>query len=212
MIAALFWIAAATQTFRGLDQGFRYFSVQKPYYAVHVLHNIGIVALTAGDVWASFFAYNRIAETTINWWAVYLCTALHFYHVIDYWPALRIDDWLHHGLMVGFCLPVGCLLPAGALMGTDLFFTTGLPGALSYTLLAAERNNLFAKPFVQRWNARIQLWIRAPGCIAAATLITVYAASREDATPLYLILTNAIAAFTAWNGLYFAEQAISSRA
>lgn len=212
MIAALLWIAATTQTFRFLDQGLRYFSVQKPYYAVHVLHNAGIVALTAADVWTSFAAFDRVGQSEINWWAVYLCAALHFYHIIDYWSALRFDDWLHHGLMIGFCLPVGCLLPAGALIGTDLFFTTGLPGALSYALLVAERNNLLAKTFVQRWNARVQLWIRAPGCVAIATLIAVYAASREDATALYLILTNAIAAFTAWNGLYFAEQAIATGA
>jgi hypothetical protein len=212
MISALFWIAVATQTFRFLDQGLRYFSVQKPYYAVHVLHNVAIVGLTATNVRASFANFHHIGETEINWWAVYLCAALHFYHIIDYWPALRFDDWLHHGLMIGFCLPAGCLLPAGALMGTALFFTTGLPGALSYALLVAERNDLLAKPFVQRWNARVQLWIRAPGCVAIATLIAVYGASREDATALYLILTNAIAAFTAWNGLYFAEQAIAAGA
>ena len=114
--------------------------------------------------------------------------------------------------MIGFCLPAGCLLPAGALMGTDLFFTTGLPGALSYALLVAERNGVLAKTFVQRWNARVQLWIRAPGCVAIATLIAVYGASRADASQMDLILTYAIAAFTAWNGLYFAEQAISNRA
>jgi hypothetical protein len=143
-------------------------------------------------------------------WAVDICIALHAYHIIDYWPSLRLDDWLHHGLMIGIAIPLGLSVPAGALFGTNLFFTTGLPGAISYTLLFAERNKLLQKPIVQKYNALVHTWIRAPGCLAHAALTTALVLSSSSSV-IQCAISLIIAVLTAWNGLYFMEQAIVAR-
>jgi len=113
--------------------------------------------------------------------------------------------------MIGIAIPLGLSVPAGALFGTNLFFTTGLPGAISYSLLFAERNQLLDKPIVQKYNALVHTWIRAPGCLAHAALTTALALSSQG-----LLLQQAIvllvAMLTAWNGLYFMEQAIVTHA
>ena len=207
----LLTILCCTQLFRLLDWSFRIRGYQKPYYAVHVIHNLGIVALTASDLYNSFTHLHTAFYFPLNMWAIDICVALHAYHIIDYWSALRFDDWLHHGLMIGIAIPLGLSVPAGALFGTNLFFTTGLPGAISYSLLFAERNQLLDKPIVQKYNALVHTWIRAPGCLAHAALTTALALSSQGLL-LQQTIVLLVAMLTAWNGLYFMEQAIVTRA
>jgi hypothetical protein len=197
----LLLIALFTQGFRALDKRILLY---KPYYAVHVVHNLAITALTVGDVWASFTRFG--AARPINWLAVYLCYALHLYHVIDYYPVFRFDDWLHHGLMIGVALPLGCSVPSGALLGCNLFFTTGLPGAISYALLFAERNAILDRPIVKRYNAATNLWLRAPGCVAHAALTVALALTSGQNMFSSLLISG----LTAWNGLYFMRQALQA--
>ena len=201
---ALAALVVATQGFRILDSLIK---MQKPYYAVHVIHNLGIVALTWPDLVASFTGLNL----PVNWPAIILCYALHIYHIIDYYRVFRYDDWLHHGLMMGLALPLGCVIhDSGALIGANLFFTTGLPGAISYSLLFAERNGLMVKARVQSLNKAIHLWLRAPGCVAQATLTVFYLLNHSQSSDFKMASGFLIAALTAWNGLYFMEQAIRS--
>jgi hypothetical protein len=110
--------------------------------------------------------------------------------------------------MIGVAIPLGLTVPAGALFGTNLFFTTGLPGGISYALLFAERNGLIVKPLVQKFNAITHTWIRAPGCIAQAGLTVALTLSESDGSMIQRMAGLLVAALTAWNGLYFMEQAI----
>jgi hypothetical protein len=137
-----------------------------------------------------------------------ICFALHLYHIIYYWRTFRFDDWLHHGLMVGVALPLSLSLRTGPLLGANLFFTTGLPGAISYGLLFANRNGWIDTLPTKQWNAATNLWIRAPGCVAHATLSLLALSVVPRVTNDQAIATILIAALTAWNGLYFMEQSI----
>ena len=199
-----------TYVFHLLDRVITRYGYQRPYYAVHVIHNMGIVGLTVFDLHRSFAHLYTATEYPVNWWAIYLCVALHAYHIIDYLPSLRFDDWLHHGLMIGVAIPLGLNAPSGALFGANLFFTTGLPGLISYSLLFAERNGLLAKSRVQTLNKWTHLWIRAPGCVAQAALVTAVSLSTPDVPLEQQMIGCSIALLTAWNGLYFMEQALSS--
>jgi len=205
MLVTLLQFAALTQIFRDLDSIISKSGYVKPYYLVHAIHNIVMLALTAGDVRNAFL----LQSGTINWSAIILCYALHAYHIVDYISVFRMDDWLHHGLMIGIALPLGSMHPCNALLGCNLFFTTGLPGAISYGLLFAERNKLLPTETVKRWNARTNLWIRAPGCVGSATLTLVYTMTAAT-TAFQMISGLLIAALTAWNGLYFMEQAVKA--
>ena len=204
----LIGILLKTQIFKAMDSVIVNDGFQRPYYGVHAIHNVLIVMLTAPDLWTSFAHFNTLHQYEPNYMAVNLCFALHLYHVMYYWRVFRFDDWLHHGLMVGVALPLSLSLRAGPLLGANLFFTTGLPGAISYGLLFANRNGWIAALTTKRWNAATNLWIRAPGCVMQATLSLLALSTVPRVTTDQIIATALIAALTAWNGLYFMEQAI----
>lgn len=201
-------LLAGTYLFHILDQMICTRGYNKPYYAVHVIHNIAMVVLTAPDVWYAFTLENKMP---INWAAILMCYCLHFYHVIDYYRVFRFDDWLHHGLMIGIALPLGSLVRAGPLMGCNLFFTTGLPGAISYGLLFCERNGIIEPATAKRYNATTNLWLRAPGCVAHATLSISYLLIATNMTTFDIASGLLIAVITVWNGLYFMEQALRAK-
>ena len=217
-LTPLLTVAALTYMFAVIDRTIAVSGYQKPYFAVHVLHNMAIVATTASDVLVSFADFGNLTDRPVTWSAVYMCYALHLYHCLLYWRAFRMDDWLHHGLMIGVALPLGSTVPAGPLMGMNLFFTTGLPGGVSYALLFAEKNGWISQTVSRRWNARMNLWIRSPGCVAMATLTLAMLLSQSlslsqvKVTTWEKAVTVATTGLTVWNGQYFMEQVVTANA
>lgn len=203
-------IVAMTSLFTVMDRALTRLGYAKPYYAVHVFHNATIVAVTARDVYASFTDFHNITAYPTAWTAVFLCYALHLYHLYVYHKAFHLDDWLHHGLMVALALPLGSTVAAGALMGATLFFTTGLPGGINYAMLFAERNGWITRAMEKRVNKPVHIWLRGPGCTAVATLIASSAWSTAGVSPWHRLAATAVAALTFWNGQYFMEQMVTS--
>ena len=206
-------IAVLTCLFCVADKAISGIGLVRPYYAVHVVHNAAIVALTATDVADTFTDFPAAALRPLNWAPIYLCYALHLYHLVFYWRSFRFDDWLHHVLMIAVALPTGCFIGGGTLMGFSLFFTTGLPGGISYLALWLERNGCLRRATEKRINRFVNVWLRAPGCVAHAALTGAMTLSLQNmyATPNLVggLLT---AALTGWNGLYFMEQSVASHA
>jgi hypothetical protein len=198
---------AATQGFRQLDKELTQRGYRKPYYGVHVAHNALIVLLTLRDVWRCFTDFGNDSYSP-NWIAESICYALHMYHVINYWKVFYPDDWLHHILMIGVALPLSHAVSAGSLLGMNLFFTTGLPGGISYALLFAERNGWITREQEKSINVPVHLWLRAPGCIAHAALSVAQAFSKPSLTAGQGLATLLIAALTFWNGIYFMNQVV----
>jgi hypothetical protein len=209
-LLAIATVAAFTKSFSLLDKIITYYGYAKPYYAVHVVHNALIVATTATSVVRAFTDFYAISSHPMDWVAAYLCFALHAYHIMDYWHVFQFDDWLHHGLMIGVALPLGCAGPAGSLLGMNLFFTTGLPGGLSYALLFAERNGWITREQEKKINVPIHVWIRAPGCIAHAALTTAAVLSAPYVTTGQIAVALLVAALTFWNGQYFMQQVVAA--
>lgn len=199
----------ATYIFYLIDRVLLSTRIQKPYYAVHVLHNIGIVALTTPDLSRAFSQFYEIPYLPFNWSAVCLCYALHFYHCIAYWRSFHLDDWIHHVLMIGVAMPLGSTVAAGPLMGFSLFFTTGLPGAISYAMLFVEKNGWITRATSKRWNAAVNVWIRAPGCSAQAALTMATLLSNRSTT-WELSVGLCTAGLNYWNGQYFMQQVVAS--
>jgi hypothetical protein len=180
---------------------------QNPYYAVHAIHNAGIVAVTAPDIYATFTDLYNLEKYTTNLLAVQLCIALHFYHIALYWQKFRFDDWLHHGLMIGIAMPSALLVQTYTFMGFSLFFTTGLPGGIDYALLFLVRNGYLEKHTEKRINTFLNVWLRSPGCVAMTSLTLATQLSRSmNFIPLCLSLLPALLTF--WNGQYFMRQVV----
>lgn len=208
MIVGLLATLLSAASFVGLDRYLTSTGLQKPYYAVHVLHNAAIVALTAGDVWTVFTDIDSVFRRDLTWSAVYLCYGLHFYHLYEYWRAFHLDDWLHHVLMIGLALPLGCAGRSGALMGASLFFTTGLPGGINYALLCAERNGWVSKEMEKSINVPVHQWLRGPGCVATGALTLALTLSNGAALWWESAAAGFVAFLLYWNGIYFTNQVV----
>jgi hypothetical protein len=183
-----------------------------PYYLLHALHNAGIVALTWPDVVASLTDMYKWDTYTINSNAVALVISLHLYHIARYTKTLKFDDWLHHILMIGVAVPIGIAFPFTPLMGYSLFFSTGLPGGISYFALFLQRNGWLDRMIEKRINTTLGVWIRSPGCVSHATLAAAWALSTPDFTYVEKAVALVPAFLLYWNGQYFMQQAVADLA
>jgi hypothetical protein len=198
--------------FYGLDALLTQLRLEGAYYAVHAIHNAAIVATTAPEVWLTLTDFSAARVAATNYYAIQLCVALHAYHIVAYFKKLRLDDWLHHGLMIGVALPIGAMLNGGTLLGYSLFFTTGLPGGIDYVLLFLTRNGWLSRRFEKRVNAEINVWIRSPGCVSLAAFVCVANAYNRDQSMLAATGALMTAALNYWNGQYFMRQVVMNTA
>ena len=207
----LYEVIPLTLCFGALDRVLTYSHLQGVYYIVHALHNAIIVAITWPDVVNTFTDVHRLDTYPTNWLAVSLCLSLHLYHTLLYWKTFRADDWLHHGLMIGVAIPLSVLWETHTFLGMSLFFTTGLPGGIDYTMLAFVRNGYMDRRVEKRVNAFLNVWIRSPGCVAVAVLgIALAASSSKGIHDVLPLLLSALLAF--WNGQYFMRQVVENYA
>jgi hypothetical protein len=166
---------------------------------------------TAPDVYTTFTDLHGLDKYPTNYLAVQLCVALHLYHIALYWTKFRLDDWLHHGLMIGVAIPMGLAVEAHTLIGFSLFFTTGLPGGIDYALLFLVRNNLLQKNTEKSINTFLNVWVRSPGCMAMAAL--TLACRLSNPVDLFTTTLSVIPALlNYWNGQYFMQQVVTDYA
>lgn len=147
-------------------------------------------------------------------------TALHAFHALSA-KSLHYTDWLHHAIMIGFVAPLGFMIKGSSLLGFNMFFTTGLPGFVDYSLLVACRMGYMKYATERKYNAIINTWLRAPGCVAHAVMCLVaYARVREgkviqgNSLPSKWngIACLVLAAASYWNGMFFQQRVVSSAA
>lgn len=201
--------ATALAGFCALDSILTRLRLDGVYYAVHSLHNAAIVYSTYNEVATAITHFPTAISQPVNMFAIQICAALHIYHILYYYKKFRFDDWLHHGLMIGVALPIGGLVPSGALLGFSLFFTTGLPGGIDYVLLFLTRNFWLHREIEKRINTWLNVWIRSPGCIAQATLSVVALYMNKHTLSLNEWQAGAVAAaLNYWNGQYFMQQVV----
>lgn len=198
-------------TFCAADSILTRVGLQGVYYAIHSLHNAAIVHATYKEVYLCLTDFNAIGAAKTNYYAAELVFALHIYHCLYYWRKFRLDDWLHHILMIAVALPIGVLVPSGSLLGFSLFFTTGLPGGIDYALLFLTRNAWLHKETEKRVNAFLVTWLRAPGCVAQAALTLAFVSTQNtqlESSRYLFWLAYLTAALNYWNGMYFGAQVL----
>jgi hypothetical protein len=204
-----FSFLTALSGFCALDYGLTRLGLDGVYYAVHSIHNAAIMYATYQEVVTALTNFPAAIHQPVNLFALQICAALHIYHILYYYKKFRFDDWLHHVLMIGIALPIGGLVPSGAMLGFSLFFTTGLPGGIDYVLLFLTRNAWMLREREKRINTWLNIWIRSPGCVAQATLSVVALFINADnllGVQWYAGLLAALLNY--WNGQYFMKQVV----
>jgi hypothetical protein len=184
-------------------------NVVSPYYLLHAIHNTAIVYFTWPDVVASITDLYNLNSYTLNTNAVALVVSLHLYHIVRYYKSLKFDDWLHHILMIGVAVPIGIAFPYTPLMAYSLFFSTGLPGGISYFALFLQRNGWLQRMTEKRINTALNVWIRSPGCISHATLGLAWSLSSPEFSILQKCFALIPVSLLYWNGQYFMQQAVT---
>jgi hypothetical protein len=184
-------------------------NVASPYYLLHAIHNAAIVALTWSDVVNTLTDVHNLTQYTLNTNAVALVLSLHAYHIVRYYKTMKYDDWLHHFLMIGIATPIGIAMPITPLMGYSIFFSTGLPGAISYFALFLQRNGRIERMTEKTINTALNVWVRSPGCISHATLTVAWIlSSYSNFETLVLCYAFIPPVLLYWNGQYFMQQAV----
>ena len=211
MLDELVYTCLWTGLFACLDFAIQRVGLQKPYYAVHAIHNALMVYATTPDLVNTFTDLHNLHRYPVNLFAAQICLALHLYHCALYWKNFHFDDWLHHGLMIGIALPVSCIANAHTFLGMSLFFTTGLPGGIDYCLLFGVRNGWIDKRVEKRVNTVLHVWIRSPGCLAMAGIAAASLLSAPSLT-IYDWLGFVPGLLAYWNGQYFMQQVVTDAA
>lgn len=186
--------------------------IQGSYYLLHFMANAYIVANTFDHVFLCFTNFHDHLHLPIVYGCIEVTMALHIYHVIIYHSKFRLDDWLHHILMVFFTLPMTTLFTTcGIVVSNGLFFTTGLPGGIDYLLLFLVKNDwLVTRQTEKKINTWLNVWVRCPGCILTASFVLglLQQHCRDVAVSYtYITITMCIIATLYWNGVHFMNSA-----
>jgi hypothetical protein len=185
------------------------YSIEGRYYFNHFVGNM-LISYNTFNCLCNCYVQSIICNNDMINVACCITYSLHLYHILWYYNKLRKDDWLHHILMVGIALPLSNMVNKNFnIIGHTLFFTTGLPGGIDYILLFLVRNNIIDKMIEKNINRYINVWLRCPGCIAAATLILVesnkYSLPISEQISCYIVIGSIY-----WNGIYFMNQVVSN--
>jgi hypothetical protein len=203
-------LVAALTGFCALDSALTRLGLEGVYYAVHSVHNAAIAYSTFPEVVATLTQFTTAIHAPVNLFALEICAALHLYHIMYYYKKFRFDDWLHHALMIGIALPIGGIVSSGTMLGFSLFFTTGLPGCISYALLVMSRNFWIRRDIEKRINTWVNVWVRSPGCAAQAALSVValntHTVGGLTTAEWYAGLLAGLLNY--WNGQYFMQQVV----
>jgi hypothetical protein len=127
--------------------------------------------------------------------------AIHLYHML----AFRLDraDIVHHLLFCSVICPVGLIWEVGVAQSAVGFFISGFPGMLNYMMLALRKHGYITNALtVKVYNARINVWLRAPGLLFCAFCIWV----AEGAVRVHWVALVLVGLLLYVNGLYYMQE------
>ena len=176
------------------------YSHKSRWFLLHALSNYYITTHSYDDL--LFCLKDPITCSNTEWndnskKCFYMCTFLHLYHCLFF--KLTPDDILHHGMMLFICGPLAYInhkIPTTA----SLFFLSGLPGLIDYSLLWIFKCLEFNNHLQKYIYLIVNLLIRSPGCLILSYINMIN--YTFDKIILSIILF--------WNAQYYLNQAFKS--
>lgn len=138
---------------------------------------------------------------------VILIAALHLYHVLAF-DGLSHWEWVHHLAFVPTMVFLAFMYDSGPLASTLSFWISGLPGGLSHALLALSGHRVMSRLTEKRWNARIQVWLRAPALLCTACAMYVSWLYGSPEAPTHYVLVIAFLIYV--NAQYYAKAVVGN--
>ena len=136
-----------------------------------------------------------------------LALSLHMYHSLFF--DLTNTDIIHHLLTAFLSTPLVITYHRYSTAVVGAWFLTGLPGFIDYFLLWLVKMNVINPIIEKRIYVWINVWIRAPGCVAACVLQLgmLNIIDKMSWIQIFAISWNALVTYL--NGLYFMNDTLS---
>lgn len=175
------------------------------YFIQHAIFNVHLVIQIFPDLIQTI---RDPLACGIGWTSAYPIVSIlvfHIYHILIS-KKLKMDEWFHHIFFCCIMPPILILLAPYNLTNASLVFFSGIPGAVSYTLLSLVKLGKVTKLFEKRISSFLYLWIRMPALIIFAFLLLVHLVNCPgNNTPLNTVLALIGSAGIYWNGIYYGD-------
>ena len=183
--------------------------LSSPYYVAHIIVNMMICYVAYPDlIFMATDTVSALRVLKVDSWAMDLCNGLHLYHVVAF-TDLRPIDFLHHIIMVFFCMPLFYVADYGPLANYNMFFVSGLPGGIDYVMLMLVRLKKLKKLEEKKWNTSLNIWIRGPFLLGSVFFSHVQIMLMwDELTRTKLICHLICQALQFWNAMYFTESVV----
>jgi len=173
------------------------------WFFIHSQVNFLIFLLTWRDVRFSLTNLSSAIftpPTTRTTLAYYTAMISHMYHTVIFFNKLTIQDWIHHLTMMGVAGTVS-YFSLSRVTGVALFFLSGLPGLIDYSLLWGVKMGFVRKMYQKECYSWIVSFLRSPGCMYSCFLALPYLFKKPFDLTYSFVLINFIMTF--WNGQYY---------
>lgn len=181
------------------------------WFVLHLIANTYVVATALPDVITTLRdPANSIRGENYSIWPAYWIAAIHTYHCVAF-RNLTVDDWVHHIVFGGTICTVAVVFKCGTVLSLLAFFLSGLPGGLDYLMLALVKHKLLSKEAEKRYNARVMVWLRSPGCLLCAFCLYVAWRYRMiPTTPQQDLAAFSVALLCFVNGQYYMQVVVGN--
>ena len=141
-------------------------------------------------------------------WPLTLTVALHVYHVVGGFR-LTTQDLAHHLIFMPTVGVPGMVYDWGCLGNWFAFFVCGLPGAVDYLLLAAQKTCRAKEWNQKKVSALLNVWVRMPGVLVGVGVGYLLTVQGRHFAPKWAMVMQLICLPA--NALYYAEQSVVNR-
>lgn len=192
------------------------------WFMLHSAANAYITLVTAPDLINTFSephwaVYRPAGERSLDWTNAAMLGSIHLYHMLFF--KCTAADWFHHLLFVPFN-QLAYFWPHlfwtdGRLWGSAInmqqFFVCGLPGGIDYFMLAMVKEGKMDRLRHKMWQAKINVWLRAPGLISCVTIVLFDSMRQWEGLPTSAhVIALVDFLLIGFNGLYYMERVVES--
>ena len=171
---------------------------------MHILCNFVVASMVWLDMMIMLDSPKKGADITSRDASIF-AVSVHVYHAVAF--SLSCEDRLHHTLFAGIMGSLTASFPSHA-SNAALFFMSGLPGGLIYSLLVARRCGHFRFVNEPLFSAIVNIFARLLGIVVCLICFVYGLLSESQArqTPLSIGVLQFVLCLG--NGLYYTHQSV----
>jgi hypothetical protein len=190
-----------------LDHELRHFDAKTRWFFIHSIVNVVICVCSIPSLFRvvadPYNAMNTAIHAAPSRYPIVMTTTLHLYHMLYF--TMRRHDLFHHIAFIPTLGMPNCIYNFGELSNLFCFFICGLPGAITYFLLAMQQCN-HLKQFDERTiTACLNVWCRCPGILYGTFCGLSAFVYGMHSVPLWAMMLQILMPL---NGIYYMQESV----